>query len=297
MAKAKKTSEKPQGNSPTKAVERREDGTIVLNITVPAAKVDEVRGKVITELIKEVEAPGFRKGQVPRDIAEAKLSREKVKEEVLKKVLTDEYIKKVKEENITPIINPKVHIEQFEEGTDIKFTAETCEAPKIELGNYKTEVSKIEPEAPKIIVPGQKEPEQKGTAGKKLDKILEVILKNAKITIPKILIDNETNRLLSQMYEEIKKLGMTLEQYLSSSGKTEEALRSEYDERAEKDLKLEFILRKVADDEKITVEEQDVKAAFESIKDEKQKAELSQNPYLVAAIIRQQKTLDFLSKL
>lgn len=97
--------------------------------------------------------------------------------------------------------------------------------------------------------------------------------------------------------EELKTLGVTLDQFLASRGKTGDTLRAEYFERAEKDLKLEFMLRKIADEEKISVEPADVEKAIGEIKDEKQKKEVAANPYLVAAIIRQQKTLDFLTKI
>jgi trigger factor len=111
------------------------------------------------------------------------------------------------------------------------------------------------------------------------------------------LIEQEANRLLSQLLDEIKRLGVSLDQYLASRGNTDKELRMEYEERAEKDLKLEFLLRRIADEEKITVEQQDIDKAVSEIKDEKQRKEVSSNPYLVAAIIRQQKTLDFLSKI
>ena len=117
------------------------------------------------------------------------------------------------------------------------------------------------------------------------------------IQIPRILIDQEANRLLSQLIDEIKRLGISLDQYLSSRGKTEVELRSEYEERAEKDLKLEFLLRKIADEEKITVEQKEIDEAVAAIKDEKQRKDIAQNPYLVASIIRQQKTLNYLSGL
>jgi FKBP-type peptidyl-prolyl cis-trans isomerase (trigger factor) len=90
---------------------------------------------------------------------------------------------------------------------------------------------------------------------------------------------------------------MTLDQYLSSKGITSEQIRANYEERAEQDLKLEFFLRKVAEEEKITVETKDIEEALGSIEDPKQQQEIAQNPYLVASIIRQQKTLDFLSKI
>jgi trigger factor len=126
---------------------------------------------------------------------------------------------------------------------------------------------------------------------------LDAALTSSKVEIPKILVEQETDRLLSQLLDELKTLGVTLDQYLASRNKTGEQLRAEYAERAEKDLKLEFMLRKIADEEKITVEQADIEKALGEIKDEKQKKDVASNPYLVAAIIRQQKTLDFLSKL
>ena len=191
-------------------------------------------------------------------------------------------------------MNPRIHVEQFAEGTDLIFEAETCEAPEVNLKNYKEEVRKIKP-TPKIVIPGKEEPKEE--AGKKMDEILAAVLNVAQIQIPRILIDQETNRLLSQLIDEIKRLGVSLDQYLSSRGKSEADLRKEHEERAEKDLKLEFLLRKIADEEKITVEQKEIDEALAAIKDEKQRNDIAQNPYLVASIIRQQKTLDHLSKI
>ncbi|HVZ67536.1 MAG TPA: trigger factor [Patescibacteria group bacterium] len=286
----------PKAPAERYALERKPDGTLEVKIHVPWSEAEKVRETVVSDLVKQVEVPGFRKGTAPRNIAETKLKQESVREETLKKVLTQEYIAAVKALSINPIVNPKIHIEEFTDGTDIEITAETCEEPKIDLKNYKEEVKKIKPTAPKIIVPGQPEPEAE-EPNKKLDEILDAILKVADVQIPKILIENETNRLLSQLLDELKRLGVDLDQYLASRGKKVEEIRAEYDERAEKDLKLEFVLRKIADEEKISVEKEDIENAINGIKDDKQKAEILQNPYLLAAIIRQQKTLDFLSKL
>ena len=278
------------------ALDRKADGTLTVTIHVPWIDVEKVRETIISELVKQVEVSGFRKGNAPREVAEAKLKVETVREEVLKKVITQEYIAAVKALGINPIVNPKIHVEEFVDGTDIEFIAETCEEPKIDLKNYKEEIKKIKPSAPKIIVPGQPEPKDE-EPNKRLDEILNATMNVANIQIPKVLIEQETNRLLSQLLEELKRLGVTLDQYLESRGKKVEEIRAEYDGRAEKDLKLEFLLRKIADDEKITVEKEDVENAVNSIKDEKQKAEIVQNPYMLAAIIRQQKTLDFLTTL
>lgn len=270
--------------------EKKPDNTISIKIVVPWNEVDDVKKEVVGELVKEVELPGFRKGMAPKNLSEAKLSKEKVNEEILKKILTKEYVEAVKQNNIKPVINPKIHIEAFDDGTDLEFIAITCEEPIIKLNNYKEEVKKITSKA-KIIIPGKEEKPAP------LEEILEAVLKNTEITIPEILSEQEANRLLSQLLDELKTLGVSLDQFLSTRGKNADQLRAEYVEKAQKDLKLEFILRKIADEEKITVEQKDVEETVNSLKDEAQKQEVMKNPYFLAAIIRQQKTIDFLSKI
>lgn len=271
-------------------MDKKADGTITLTITVKAPEVEKVRKTIIDELVQHVELPGFRKGKAPRNVAEAKLAPERIREETLKKIITDEYIKAVKQFDIKPIINPLIHVENWGDGGDLVFMADTCEEPEATLGKYKDAVSKITAGS-KIIVPG-KEQEKPS-----LEKILEAAMTEVKITIPKVLIDSEASRLLSRLLDEVKTLGMTLDQYLNSKGITSEQIRADYEKRAEQDLRLEFFLRKVSDAEKITVEPKDIEEALGSIDDKKQQAEIAQNPYLVASIIRQQKTLDFLSKI
>lgn len=276
---------------PMEGMRRKEDGTIELTIIIPWHEADKAKVGIEEELIKSVELPGFRKGQAPAHLAKAKLSPELVKEEVLKKVVGKAYNDAIVKNNLRPIISPRVHIEVFEDGTDIVFMAETAEEPAISLGNYKAEIQKVT-SASKIAVPGKEE-----TTKPTIDQIVEAAMGQVSVKIPDVLVESEVSRLLSQLLDELKQLGLTLEQYLGTRQKNPEQLREEYKEKAERDLKLEFFLRKVADEEKISVEKEDVEKAMATIEDEKQRKDLLQNPYLVAGIIRQQKTLDFLTKI
>jgi FKBP-type peptidyl-prolyl cis-trans isomerase (trigger factor) len=295
MPKAKSTKQEetkkaPQTQKQRVTVSHANDNTITISVVVPWLEVEPVRKQVVDRLTASITLPGFRKGKAPKELAASKLSPDTINEEILKVILTQEYTKAIKDNDLKPIINPKIHIEVFTDGTDLEFTATTCEEPKIELKNYKDAVKKLTASS-KIVVPGKEE--KKIT----LDQILEVIMKNADAKIPKILAEEEANRLLMQLLDELKRLGVNLDQYLQSRGKTAEEIRAEYEVKAQNDIMLEFILRKVADDEKITVEKEDLEKALAAITDEKERAQIAQNPYVVASIIRQQKTLDFLSKL
>ena len=278
--------------APTEGYTRQPDGTLEITVIVPWNEAKKAQEEIENDLIKHVKIAGFRPGAAPKNVAKAKLNPELVKEEVLKKVVGKAYNDALTKHDLKPLITPHVHIDVFTEGTDIVFTAETCEEPVIELGKYKDEIKKVTAKN-KIVVPGKEEKKP----GDSIDEILDVALKTAKITIPHVLIENESGRLLTQLLEELKKLGLTLDQYLNSRNVTPEQLKEEYNAKAENDLKLEFFLRKVADEEKITVEKEDIERALATIENPKEREEIMKNPYLVASIIRQQKTVTFLSEL
>lgn len=277
--------------------ERTPDGTIELRLTIPWNKVKIAWDVVVEEMVKSANLPGFRKGKAPKKLVEEKLDKAKIREEVVRNLLPPTYASAVKEHNLRPIIDPRIHIEgELLEEKDWEFHALTCEAPIIDLAGYKEEIKKITAKS-KIVVPGKDLPAgRQGQETPKFDEIVKALLETAKVTIPQILIEREADRLLSQMLDEIKRLGMTLDQYLTSTKRTAEDLRAEYSQKAQNDLKLEFVLQKIAESEKITVDDADIEKAIAGAKPE-EKQNLQANKYLLASIIRQQKTLDFLKSL
>ena len=269
---------------------KHEDGTIQLTITVPWSLVVKEKNHVLEEHVKVSELPGFRKGMAPKEMVEKSLDRDHIREDILRKLLPDTYVEALKEHKLNPVLNPKLHVEKLEDEKDWTYTALTAEAPTVTLGNYQEAVKKITAKS-KIVVPG-KEP-----TAVSFEEISDVLVETATIKIPGIIIDQEVDRLLSQTLDEVRKLGLTLDQYLASTGRNTEGLRTEYAKRAEKDVKLEFILQKIAETEGIKVEEKEIDEAISQAKDETERQNLSGNRYLLSSIIRQQKTLDFLRSL
>ncbi len=272
------------------AIQKQEDGTLTLTVNIPWNDVKKTREEVVSEYAKSAQVPGFRKGKAPKKIVEEKIDDEKVKEEVLRKLLPQFYLQAINENKINPVMAPRIHVEKLEEGKDWQFLALTAEAPEIDLGTYKENIKKITAKS-KIIVPGKEQAEVS------FDNIVKELLSSTTVKIPKIIIEQEVDRLLSQTLDEVRKLGLTLDQYLGSTGKTAQDLRKEYEIKAENDIKLEFVLQKVAEAEHITVEDKEVEEAIAQAKNETEKQNLQANRYLLASILRQQKTLDFLKNL
>lgn len=269
---------------------REPDGSLKLIVTLPIADITKAREEVIEAAVQEAELPGFRKGKAPRNVVEERLDPAKLQEEILKKLLPKAYVAAVEEHGLKPVMNPKIHIQKIEPGKDWVFEAITCEAPEIKLNDYKDKVKSITAKS-KIVIPGKEQ------AQPNFDEIMQAVLAAAVVEIPTVLVQQESDRVLAQTLDEIKKLGLTLDQYLSSTGKTPETLRGEFEEKAKSDMKLEFVLQKIADEEKITVDQKEIDEAIQKAKNPQERENLSRNPYLLASILRQQKTLDFLKNL
>lgn len=273
-------------------IEKQPDGTIKITLTIPQSDVAKVGTVVVDDLAKQTNVAGFRKGKAPAEVAANHLNPEAIREEILKRLLPAAYMKAVEEHQLKPIMNPKMHVEKIEEGQDWIFNALTCEMPEVDPGKYKKNVQDVTAKS-KIVIPGKENENKKPP----LEEVMKAILADAKVKVPNILVEQESDRLLSQLLNDIKRLGLSLDQYLASTNRKPEDLRAEYAKRAEEDIKLEFILQKIAEVEKVSIEEKEIEEAIAKAKDPNERASMEQNRYLLAGILRQQKTLDLLMNL
>lgn len=273
-----------------------EGSTVKLTITIPQKRVAEIREQVLKTALAQVEVPGFRKGKAPKKLAEEKLDKKKLVEQAAAKLVPEAYQEAIQKENIKPIVNPQIKLLSALEDKDWQIEVLTCEAPEIKLEEYKEEIKKVNA-AGKIWTPGTAETRKKkgDTESKeeRLQKILNALL-SREAAVPALLIENELNRRLSTLINKTEKLGMTLEQYLTSTNQTAESLRENYKKSGEEFWKLELILNKIADEEKISVDQAEIDKVINQTKNEKEKKALENQKYFLAQVLRRQKTLDFL---
>ncbi|MCX8008639.1 MAG: trigger factor [Patescibacteria group bacterium] len=282
----------------THAIHKKEDGTIELTVTIPWEEVSNVYNQVVDDIVKNTEIPGFRKGKAPRSMVEEKIDRSKAYEDVIRKLLPDVYNTVITKENIKPIISPKIELKQAKEHEDWILVIYTCERPSVTLGDYRKVISdKKADKYKKIWLPGQDKKEEEQTKKPTIDEILQWTSEAIIITIPRLLLEQEVNRLLSELIDQTKTLGLTVEQYLSATGKTSESIRKEYESQAEQTIKLEFGLEAIADKEGIIVSDDDIDAVIKKAKTDEEKKSLEGQRYYLASILRRQKTIDFLANI
>jgi FKBP-type peptidyl-prolyl cis-trans isomerase (trigger factor) len=76
-----------------------------------------------------------------------------------------------------------------------------------------------------------------------------------------------------------------------------DSLKAQCMREIEETYKIEFILMAIADEAKISVNQEELDKLFSSITNEKERASAVQNAYFYATILRKQKTLEYLNSL
>lgn len=293
----------------TSTISRLPKSLVEITCIIPNADVKTEYEAVMKKVVEDFEAPGFRKGKAPREVVDKNIDRDRVISLVLRNLLPKAYEEAIKTHYLKPIVDPKVEITEPVEllkvldGADLKVKITVAERPEIKLKDYQ---DKIRGEATKgkIWTPGKEMPDEKKPEEtkeqadqKKFVAIIDMLLKTCEVEFADMVIDTETNRLLSQTLEEIKKLGLTLDEYLRSSGKNVESLRAENRQKAESSLKISFIFDEIARVEKLSVDKAEIDTLIAKIEDVKQKAEAQKNAYQLAPVLLRQKVIDFLLKL
>jgi len=199
-------------------IKRLLNGNIELMLTIPWTQMQQGYEQVIAETVKNTEIKGFRKGHVPRYLIEDKLDRSQTFSHALQHLLPEAYQAAVDEHKLKPVIYPNIKIDTGKEGEDWVFTATLCEAPDVKLG--------------------------------KLTK-LEDLVKSSTIKIADLLIESEANHHLTILAENLTRLGLTVDKYLTSKKMTATDLKAKLAEEARRDLNTEFILQQVQVDQKL----------------------------------------------
>lgn len=96
--------------------------------------------------------------------------------------------------------------------------------------------------------------------------IIEAIVSDTKLELPDIIVDAEIDQVIHRMRFDIEKMGMKLEDYLQNIKKTEENIRDEAREDAEKRAKIQLIVANIARNEKVAPDEDRVKQELEFLK-------------------------------
>ncbi len=117
--------------------EKQEGNQGKLTFTVSAEDFDKALDQAFKKVVKTVQAPGFRKGKMPRKMFERMYGVEALYNDALDIVLPKAYSDALDESGIFPVAQPMIDVEQIEQGKEVIIVADVTVKPEVELGEYK----------------------------------------------------------------------------------------------------------------------------------------------------------------
>ncbi len=249
-------------------IEKLPKAAIKMTVTVENSKVKDSYEKVLEEKVKSTSIEGFRLGSAPKEMVKEKVGVSNIYGDVINELLQTFYPQALRENHISPVSNPKVEIKEFEIEKDFEFTATVATMPEVTVGDYKSALpeaykKKFE-DAKKETKDGEEPHVHMGT-----NEVIEVLLSESKVDIADILLEEETDRLLSRFMDQAQSIGLSMEQYLKAQNKTAEQLRGDYTKIAEANLKAEFVLSHLIKESNIEVTEEEVEETIKAVGDPK----------------------------
>lgn len=106
------------------------------------------------------------------------------------------------------------------------------------------------------------------------DKIIEKVVENSTMEVPDTMVEKRMDKLVREFEMRLAYQGLNLEQYLAFMGMEFQGFRSQFRDRAEKDVKFQLVLDKIARVEKIESTDEEFEEEVNKIAETyKQKAE------------------------
>lgn len=116
----------------------------VITFTIGQDKIKPALDQAFNKIKKDLNAPGFRKGHMPRPVFNQKFGEEVLYEDALNIVLPEAYEAAVTELGLDVVAQPKIDVVSMEKGQEWTLTAEVVTKPEVKLGDYKNLAVEVE---------------------------------------------------------------------------------------------------------------------------------------------------------
>jgi trigger factor len=117
----------------TTTSERVDRDRVKLRVEVVEDALGPALNAVYRRWAREIKVPGFRKGKVPRQLIDARVGADAVREEALRDALPDFYRAALAAEDLEAIAPPEIEVVDFDRGSPLVFEATVDVRPEVEL--------------------------------------------------------------------------------------------------------------------------------------------------------------------
>jgi trigger factor len=128
-----------------------------VRVELPPERLDAAISEAVRHLGQRNKIPGFRPGKAPRGVIEAVVGKDAVLEEAMDHLVQRAYRDALVQQDILPLTQAEVNVEQGIEGKPVIFTATVQVRPEVQLGdyrgfNFKPEIESIDgPKVEKVV--------------------------------------------------------------------------------------------------------------------------------------------------
>lgn len=115
----------------------KEDGKVVIAFSATKEEFAKGLDQAFKRAVKRVNAPGFRKGKLPRAVFNKMYGEEALYQDAVDFVLPAAYTKAIDELEVSPLAMPDIDVKEISKEEGVKFEAVVTVKPNVELGEYK----------------------------------------------------------------------------------------------------------------------------------------------------------------
>lgn len=120
------------------STEQLEKDRVKLRVEVPEDALKPAVDAVYRRWANEIKMPGFRKGKVPRQMIDARVGPEVIREEALRDALPELYRDALRAEDLEAIAPPEIDVVEFEAGAPLVFEATVDVRPDVTVPDFST---------------------------------------------------------------------------------------------------------------------------------------------------------------
>ena len=116
---------------------KTEDGKVVIEFSVEKEEFKKGLDAAFKKVVKKVNAPGFRKGKLPRPVFNQMYGEEALYQDAIDYVLPKAYASAVDALDVKPLARPDIDVKEVSKENGVTFEATLTVKPEITLGDYK----------------------------------------------------------------------------------------------------------------------------------------------------------------
>lgn len=249
------------------------------------AKGNPLEYKITTAIVPEIQLGDYKK--ISKEIAGKKSEIEPVTEKEV-----DEAILRIRRSRAdhSGHDHEKMTAEEHTKAVDASLP-ELDDAFVQSLGNFK-DIPDFKEKLKKMLLEDKKDKERE----KKRIAISDKLIETSTVDVPEILVESELHRIEAQFGDDIARMGVNIEDYLKHAKKSLEDIKKEWQPHAEKKAKLQLLLNKIAQEEKITVDAKEIENEVNHIVEHYKDADRERAAIYAETVLMNEKIFQLLEK-